>query len=94
MRPPPSDPAHPPRLASSKSWVRPGVGLPSTPALARSVFKYCSPTRAALLSGRLPYHAHQWNLDAGRAGGTNPKFTLMPAMLKKRGYAAHLVGKW
>ncbi len=58
------------------------------------MFKYCSPTRAALLSGRLPYHAHQWNLDAGRAGGTNPKFTLMPAMLKKRGYAAHLVGKW
>ena len=26
--------------------------------------------------------------------GVNPKFTLMPAMLKKRGYAAHLVGKW
>eukprot|EP01047_Picozoa_sp_COSAG01_P102911 COSAG01_NODE_32439_length_581_cov_1.066390_1_plen_158_part_01 len=58
------------------------------------VFKYCSPTRAALLSGRLPYHAHQWNLDPGRPGGTNLAFTLMPAMIKKFGYAPHPVVKW
>jgi hypothetical protein len=74
----PTHQVHQPR---SLTYSR-GTHASLTSSLQHYVFKYCSPTRGSLLSGRLPYHAHQWNLDAGRPGGIHRNFTLLPAKLK------------
>ena len=58
------------------------------------VFKYCSPTRASLLTGRWPHHAHQYNIHPNCMVGANINMTMLPAKLKKAGYATHMVGKW
>eukprot|EP00729_Bicosta_minor_P017179 gene17179-33551_t len=58
------------------------------------VFKYCSPTRASFLTGRLPYHVHQWNLDENSPWGTNINMTFIAAKLKHAGYSTHMIGKW
>ena len=59
------------------------------------VFKYCSPSRASLLTGRWPHHAHQWNIDPPTSNlGLNLNMTTLPAKLKQVGYATHMVGKW
>ena len=59
------------------------------------VFKYCSPSRASLMSGRWPHHAHQWNIVPQTVPlGLNLNFTAMPAKLKQAGYSTHMIGKW
>ena len=59
------------------------------------VFKYCSPSRASLMSGRWPHHAHQWNIVPQEVPlGLNLNFTAMPAKLKQAGYSTHMIGKW
>ena len=81
----------------------PAVKTPNFDMLAKTglilnrhyVFKYCSPSRASLLSGRWPHHAHQWNPDPPNVTvGLNLKFTTLPAKLKQAGYSTHIVGKW
>jgi len=59
-------------------------------------FKYCSPTRSSLMSGRLPYHVTQNNKnnDVANPGGADLRMTLMPEVLKKAGYATAMSGKW
>ena len=59
------------------------------------VFRYCSPSRASLLTGRWPHHVHQWNVDPPTSElGLNLNMTALPAKLKQAGYATHMVGKW
>lgn len=58
----------------------------------------CSPTRAALMSGRYPDAVGVPGLirypKSDNWGYLKPDVPLMPAMLKKQGYSTALVGKW
>ena len=59
------------------------------------VYRYCSPSRASLLTGRWPHHAHQFNLlPQSVLLGTNINMTMLPAKLKQASYSTHMVGKW
>ena len=59
------------------------------------VYKVCSPTRSALLSGRLPLHVNQNNEanDIESRSGIDIRMTLLPAKLKQAGYATAMTGK-
>ena len=67
------------------------------------VFKYCSPTRCSLQTGRNPVHVNVMNLDpvnvnpsdpVGGFSAAAPKFTGVAAVLKAAGYATGFAGKW
>ncbi|KAG7372537.1 sulfatase [Nitzschia inconspicua] len=60
-------------------------------------FKYCSPARSSLMSGRLPFHVTQNNDNniVTNPGGADLRMTLLPQRLKQVGnYSTSLVGKW
>lgn len=80
---------------------------PHIDSLARSGIRFdnfyancpvCSPTRAALLSGRYPDRVGVPGVIRTHAenswGYLSPEAVLLPAHLKKRGYHTALVGKW
>ena len=68
------------------------------------VYNWCAPSRAALLSGRLPIHVN--DADNVTSASYNPKdpvsgymgiprnMTVISAKMKEAGYATHQVGKW
>ena len=65
---------------------------------------WCTPSRSAFISGRLPLHVFQtktpsltaWDKDhPERAGVGIPRnMTTLPRFLKDRGYSTHVTGKW
>ena len=63
-----------------------------------AVYKYCSPSRSQMLVGRYAYHVGQQssNLGAGPGSGCalSTEYAMLPAVLKRRGYATHLLGKY
>jgi arylsulfatase B len=87
------------------SAIRPGNGL-LTPTMNTLLseginldrmyaYRYCSPTRSSLLSGRLPIHVNQLNLKNNqRGGGINANMTTIANKLTSAGYFCAAVGKW
>jgi arylsulfatase A-like enzyme len=58
-------------------------------------FQVCSPSRVALMTGRLPYHANQLNLaNCDYALGAPENMTMLSAKLNASGYATAHFGKW
>ena len=61
-------------------------------------FKFCSPSRSQLLTGRYAYHLGQQtarNLNpVGAACGLNASYTMLPALLRRAGYWSAGFGKW
>ena len=59
-------------------------------------FKYCSPTRSSILSGRLPLHVTQNNKNnlLTNPGGADLRMALLPQKLRAAGYRSVAVGKW
>ena len=66
-------------------------------------FKYCSPTRSALQSGRNPIHVNVLNTlnaynpnstDSAGYSGVALEFTTLPEKMRLAGYVPHAVGKW
>lgn len=95
-------------LADDFGWFNSGwsgnseARTPAIDALVRGgvilsrhyTFKYCSPTRSAFLSGRLPYHVNQANRAYSQVGGVDLRMTMVSEKLKSSGYATHQIGKW
>ena len=59
------------------------------------VYKYCSPTRCSLMSGRLPPHVNQNNRNnhIEATSGVDLRFTMLSQKMKLAGYSTHFVGK-
>ena len=94
------------RTTSTKDIVTPNIDSLVEVGLQLDqhyVYNYCSPSRAALLSGRLPIHVN--DIDSSQSC-YNPKdpvsgYTGIPrnmmvisAKMKEGGYTTHQVGKW
>lgn len=80
------------------------INTPNLDALANGGAKFtqfyvqpmCTPTRAALMTGRYPFrYGLQTMVIPGTAGyGLDTREWLMPQCLKDAGYATALIGKW
>ena len=66
-------------------------------------YRFCSPSRSAFQSGRLPVHVNTRNAEptvrnpsdpVGGYAGIPVNMTSIAQVLKRAGYAAHFVGKW
>ena len=67
------------------------------------VYKFCSPSRSSLMSGRLPIHVNDLNQNIDNYNPSDPvsgyagiprNMTAIASKLKEAGYATHMVGKW
>ena len=63
--------------------------------LARVPSRFCGPTRASLLSGRLPVHVSQQNFRVIQREGAVPLgMATLADKLTAAGYESHIIGKW
>ena len=98
-------------FGSHQATPNPEVVTPNLDALAQSgilldrhyVFKYCSPSRCALQTGRNPLQVNVLNDDmvihnasdpVGGWAGAARNFTGIATKLIAAGYATHQIGKW
>ena len=61
------------------------------------VYRYCSPTRAAFLTGRSPYkllNIRENLIPTTIPQSTDTRFTMLPKRLAEAGYRSYQVGKW
>ena len=82
----------------------PSVQTPTIDTLARQgcildrlyAAPRCSPSRAALLTGRHPWRHASWltNTPEGRPDGVDLRYTFLSEHLRTAGYATALCGKW
>jgi arylsulfatase A-like enzyme len=95
---------------SAQGWNYPGYHNPEviTPTLdklaaggvrleSHYTYKYCSPTRAALLVGRMPYHLPNVRcnlIPSSSPEGTPLGYSMLPLVLAPAGYVSHAIGKW
>ena len=85
-------------------WHNPDMKTPEIDALATEegvvlealyTFRYCSPTRSSLMTGRFPIHVNQGNPRCvGTRGGVDLRMAMLPAKLKRAGYETAIIGKW
>lgn len=68
--------------------ARDGIQLTRTYA-----FKYCSPTRCSIQSGRNPIHVQVGNAVFGTGGGIPANMSCLANKLKQRGYRTIAAGK-
>ena len=68
--------------------IRNGLSLSSY-----HTFKICSPSRASTMTGRYPWGAGFYDMNADN-DHTTTNFTLYPALLRAAGYETHALGKW
>ena len=64
-------------------------------------YMFCSPTRSAFLSGRLPLHVNTlnldpsvWNATSGEGAGIGTHMTTVASQLQRAGYVTGAFGKW
>jgi arylsulfatase A-like enzyme len=90
---------------SGVGFHNPTLATPSIDSLKDSgifldkhyVYKFCSPTRGSMMSGRYPFRMGNMRsnfIPWSRPDGLNLNFTLLPQHLKTLGYETHHVGKW
>jgi len=57
--------------------------------------KACAPSRAAVMTGRYPFHIGIYSNADVDAAGVPTNFSFLPELLRRHGnYATHAVGKW
>jgi len=91
-----------------KATPSPAVKTPALDALVAEgasldrhyTYWFCSPSRSAFLSGRLPIHVNQlntppcdWNEATGEGAGIGTNMTAIAEVLRDAGYATAQVGK-